>query len=331
MVSLGMLVTGNAFAATFLLSIILSIATIWLIMARLAVNFWSGILAAAALLLSKAFIDYSTSGLETPLTHFLLAFGVWLGFGSLAVENAYKLATASLIALLSTYLCRPELLLAVLPLSLLVASHAHQSAGPTLKMILIALAPDVCWSIFSLIYFRHFLPEIALAPLSRNLTASENFRQGLVYVLDSFSVDPITLTVVILAALLSIRQSRKSQALAGGALLYLMYVVVVGGDAMSGHLFTVPLVMSAIIVARSRVSSIGFMSIALVLALMGSISAPATILSGPLYSASDQPVHGIRDERGVIFPHQGLLTEWRGTFRQPDDWTPQPAGANSTR
>ena len=47
----------NIFAATFTLSIVLSLATWWLLISRMATSFWSGMLAGAALVLSKAYVD----------------------------------------------------------------------------------------------------------------------------------------------------------------------------------------------------------------------------------------------------------------------------------
>src|ERR1700689_3856022 len=58
----------NIFAATFTLSIVLSLGTWWLLLSQTATNFWSGMLAGTALLLSKAYVDFSTSGLESPLS-----------------------------------------------------------------------------------------------------------------------------------------------------------------------------------------------------------------------------------------------------------------------
>src|ERR1700733_1779087 len=104
LIAAGTLIAGNAFAATFVLSIALSLATIWILIGRVASSFWAGMLAGTILLLSKAYIDYSSSGLETPLAHFLLIVGVLLGLKSFdSVSN--NVAAGSIVALTLIYLC----------------------------------------------------------------------------------------------------------------------------------------------------------------------------------------------------------------------------------
>src|SRR5580700_1547962 len=67
LISVFTLLFGNVFAAAFALSIFFSLITWWLLTTRLATSFWPGMLAGTSLLLSKAFVDYSTSGLANSL------------------------------------------------------------------------------------------------------------------------------------------------------------------------------------------------------------------------------------------------------------------------
>jgi arabinofuranosyltransferase len=322
-IAAGTLITGNAFAAALGLSVILSLVAMWLLIARVASDFWSGMLAGAGLVLSKAYVDYSSSGLETPLAHFLLISGVLLGFESFISDPPETtLATGSLILLLSLYLCRPELLLAVIPFGLAVLWRSYRNLRRSAMMMLIAVTPVLCWALFSKIYYQPAIPVRTFAHLEGSLPLTEDVRQGIVYLLDSLSRDPLTLTIVTIGTLLSLQRSLELRALAAGAVLYLAYVVRVGGDSMSGHLLTVPLLASAVIVARSGLSSVGNGSIAMVIAILGAFSLPSTILARADYSDGRVPVHGIRDERGASSSHAGLANFSRGTFRQPDDWTP---------
>ena len=68
----GYLVIGNVYYAAFALSIAASMWVFWLAVSR-AASTWQAWVAAAALLSSRAFVDYSTSGLENPLANLLLA------------------------------------------------------------------------------------------------------------------------------------------------------------------------------------------------------------------------------------------------------------------
>src|SRR5882672_3141247 len=99
LISAGSLVTRNVFASTFLLSIGLSLASMWLLLTRVTTNFWAGVLAASVLILSKAYVDFSTSGLENPLAHLLILLAV------IAVDPRAFFSICSLI-----YLRRPDLL-----------------------------------------------------------------------------------------------------------------------------------------------------------------------------------------------------------------------------
>jgi arabinofuranosyltransferase len=327
------LITGNAFAATFALSITLSLITVSLLISQIATSFWAGMLAGLALLLSKAYIDFSTSGLENSLSHFLLVAGVLLGLESFASEHGEALAAGSLVLLLSIYLCRPDLLLLVLPFCLVVLVRSYHGVRRSALLVAIALSPVLCWSLFSHFYYGSVLPDGAFAKIQAVFAGTDSIRQGIVYLLDSFSADPSTLTVTTIAIFLTVRQSVELQAIGAGTVLYIVYVVIIGGDSMSGRLLTVPLLASAVVISRSGLSALGIASMAAVIVLLGSVSSSATIFAGPKYSASAVPLHGIRDERGVIYPNQGLATGGRGTFKQPDEWTPVQntvAGTTST-
>lgn len=318
LIAAGTLITGNAFAATFILSIVLSTATVWILIGRVASSFWAGMLAGVVLLLSKAYIDYSSSGLETPLAHFLLIVGVLLGLESFDSDSEY-IAGGSIVALAAIYLCRPSLLLAVLPFGLLVLWRSYRTPRQTAMTAALAIAPVLCWTIFSKLYYREAVPTQVFARLQGNLPLMEDIRQGLVYLLDSLSVDPLTLTIISFAILLSLQEPLELKALAAGSVLYLIYILSAGGDSMSGHLMTIPVLASAIIVSRSDLSIAGSAGIAVMVALLGAISAPTTIFAGPKYAANEV-VHGIRDERGASFTHFGLANFTRATFNYPDDW-----------
>ncbi|HLI78556.1 MAG TPA: hypothetical protein VKV03_01165, partial [Candidatus Binataceae bacterium] len=175
LIAAGTLITGNAFAATFILSIALSLATIWILIGRVASSFWAGMLAGTILLLSKAYIDYSTSGLETPLAHFLLIVGVLLGLESLNSDSDY-IAAGSIVALASIYLCRPSLLVAVLPFGLLVLWRSYRNPRQTAVIATIAIALPLCWTIFSKLYYREAIPVQVFARLQGNLPLIEDIR-----------------------------------------------------------------------------------------------------------------------------------------------------------
>src|SRR5262245_65273863 len=55
------------------LQMVLSLSAVTIVMLRIAENNWQRLVVFAALLSTKAFIDFTTSGLDNPLSYFLLA------------------------------------------------------------------------------------------------------------------------------------------------------------------------------------------------------------------------------------------------------------------
>ena len=312
------LLLRNVFAATFGLSIVLSLATFWLLMKRLAASPWPGMLAGAGLLMSKAFVDYSTSGLENPLSSFLLVVGLMFGFRCLESKDDYRSAAVCLTVLMLSYLSRPDLVLLVLPFCLLVLWTYYRTPREAARLVTIAVAPEVLWTMFSLFYYGAPFPNTAYAKLGLGIPITESIRQGLLYLVDSLSRDPITLTFTTLGILLALRKSPSMKAIATGVILYLSYTVYIGGDFMTGRFLTLPLLASAVILVRSRLSKTETVIIALVFAATGVVSAPATVLSGPKYSDPQLAPTGISDERGYCFPGRGLATTTRDFFAQPN-------------
>ncbi len=314
------LIFRNIFAATFALSIFLSVITWWLLISRMTTSFWSGMLAGAALLLSKAYVDYSTSGLENPLSHFLLVCGLLVGFKYLEVREK-RLATISLTVLSSIYLCRPDLVLLIAPFCLLILVRSYQDLRTTARLALTAAMPALLWTIFSVFYYGAPFPNTAYAKIGTGIPAGESIQQGFVYLFDSLSRDPLTLTFTAIGVMLALRQGVEQKAIAAGIVLYLAYVISIGGDFMSGRFLTVPLLAAAVILARTELAGFAIAAIAVVVAVLGTVSLNSTILSGPTYSSNSIPQNGITDERGFMFPGRGLLTARRNTqdsLLQPD-------------
>ncbi len=315
----------NIFAAAFTLSIVLSLVTWWLLISRMATSFWSGMLAGAALVLSKAYVDYSTSGLEDPLSHLLLVCGLLLGFKYLE-DRVRRLPTSSLTVLSLIYLCRPDLILLVAPFCLLILMRSYQDLRTTARLVATAAMPALLWTIFSLFYYGAPFPNTAYAKLATGISWGESMQQGFIYLFDSLSRDPLTLTFTAIGIMLALRQAAEQKAIAAGIILYLAYVVSIGGDFMTGRFLAAPLLAASVIVARTRLGGFAIGAIAIVVAALGALSLNATILSGQAYSDRSMPQTGINDERGFMFPGRGLLTARRNTqdsLLQPD-WSPRP-------
>lgn len=315
LISASSLVFGNPFYATLILSIIISFLVFWLLISQ-ATNFWAGMLAVGLLILSKAYIDFSTSGLENPLSHLLVITGVFFGYRAIENSRFYDQIICSLSCSL-LYLSRPDLVVLVGFFFLLILFH--QSLKKTIQITAVFSLPILIWTTFSIIYYGFPFPNTAYAKLGTGISLMENIEQGGFYFLDSISRDPITLPAIGLGLVIGFRSSIISiNCLALGCFFYLTYILIIGGDFMSGRFLTSPLLVSAIICSRSNVLVSQVKIFAMAAGLLGLVNINANLLSGPSYNNQIISTNGIADERGYYFQQRGLLLSARGSFRYPE-------------
>ena len=72
LLSIGTFVFRNPFFVMFGMSIITTMITLWIFIKHISANTIGSILGVSILLLSRAFVDFSSSGLENPLSHLLI-------------------------------------------------------------------------------------------------------------------------------------------------------------------------------------------------------------------------------------------------------------------
>ena len=202
----------------------------------------------AVLISSKAFIDYSTSGLENGLTHFLV-----LSFMILFLRKNYgskekHLLVLSFIAGLSTT-NRMDTILFFIP-SLIYLWFMSFRDLKSVGIILLGFSPFIIWEFFLIFYYGFPFPNTAYAKLNSGIPQGDLLRQGIVYFLNSITWNPITLIVIALALFLTwaIQDGNSKKKIFGvGIILYLTYVIYIGGDFMSGRFFSAPFLMSTFI------------------------------------------------------------------------------------
>ena len=313
--SFGYLILGNVFYTAFFISITISTVAFALLLRSSSSNKFVIVLIGLAVVLSKAFVDFSTSGLENPLSHLLLLFIV-LSASSILEKERDRLIIFFLLCS-SLYLNRPDLTVIVFPLAVYVALSAINRPKRLAATLTIAMVPVITWIAFSLFYYGFPFPNTAYAKLGTGITIDERIIQGFRYLLHSLATDPITIFVIVAGATIGLLGSRLSKSLSFGVMLYLMYVLYIGGDFMEGRFFTAPFFMSLIIFAREI--SIRPLAIALIIpiAILGSINVYPNLLAGSAYSDRKIKINGIADERGFYYQSSGLLTARRNTFTPP--------------
>ncbi|HWX25090.1 MAG TPA: hypothetical protein VN083_08625, partial [Vicinamibacteria bacterium] len=314
LVSAAYALTRDVYYTSLALSIALSFATAVLLARGIAVSEALQLFGVGLLALSKAFVDYSTSGLENPLTHFLLALFAWALFRG----KSFRML-ASIAGLLA--LNRMDSLLLVLP-ALLVCG-LRQPLGRAVKDVLAGFLPFLLWIVFSVVYYGFPFPNTAYAKLSTGIPASDLVAQGLLYLLNSLAMDPVTLFVILLGLVVPVAlRVPWARSFGVGILLFLVYTVRIGGDFMSGRFLTGAFLLSVVLLTRLPLEIPGEgLTLAFAPLLLMGLPGLMAGLTGPAPAASSSLVdpNGIADERLFYAPKAGLLTIRRGERVPPSD------------
>lgn len=350
-------ITHEIFFTSMILSIGLSLATAALLAWRMARAPLLACLGLAVLMLSKAAVDYATSGLENPLTHALLVAFLLLYLRDDACTPR-RLGWLSLIAALGG-VNRLDTLLLYLPALAYAALQIWQGLSPQrrrerrnslfsiLYPVALGFLPLLLWEAFSLFYYGFPFPNTAYAKLTAALIPRQALMtEGIAYLHNSLRADSLTLLAIGAAILLALlRWEWKRAPLALGMALYLVYTVSVGGDFMSGRFLTAPLYVAVALLVSLKPDALRPRAQAALLlsALIVGVSAPYSPVwaSGentrpsPLWPVSDRAAgwirgRGITDERANYYHNTGLLRAFAVPHPLPDhDWATEGQAARA--
>ncbi|HOW97873.1 MAG TPA: hypothetical protein P5567_07465 [Kiritimatiellia bacterium] len=280
---------------------------------------------AALLVSSKAFMDYSSSGLENALSYLLLALFLREFLQDAPGEGPRDRRRIGRLVLYATlaYLNRHDAILLYLPaLLVIVAAGVRRHGATALVPVLAGGLPAVLWHAFSVLYYGFFFPNTYYAKLSgAGVDAGVLHRQGWAYLANSLRFDPVTLAVTALglpAFLLSDRRKAAGACVAAGLLLYFAYVICIGGDFMSGRFLALPFLAGALLAARTA-SARRLAGPALALLALYHVVAPrAPIKTTRHYARWDaDEQHGISDERAYY--QDGASLMFYSPARPPPD------------
>lgn len=306
-------VAGEVYFATIVLSLTVSLVAVWWLLQRAASG--SAVLVAAAVLLAaRAFSEYTTSGLETPLT-FLLLVAFVARATSGGGDPRRRLRTLGLLAAL---LACNRLDLALLVAPAVFAAMRGVPLRSALTTLGLAGLPLLLWLGFATIWFGSPLPVTAHAKaFGLGIPAGELAAQGLRYLLHAGRTDLVLLLVATIGAGVA-AAARSTRWLGVGALLYVAYVVKVGGDFMQGRFLLPPFVV-VVAALLPRLASLTraqawlcalFVVIACVPGGVPSwLAAPGD--EGPLTLEQVDAQHGIADERRMYVRELGLWSPSR--------------------
>ncbi len=319
----------NEYLGMLALSLAVTLASAWVLLRHLAPHWGAALLALALLCCSKAFVDYGSSGLESPLLYLL-----YLGFLARWTRDTRPEDHPLLLGLLAALLActRLDTILLVAP-HLALVLYRRPRLG-SVAWLALGMLPLLAWECFALVYYGSPFPNTAVAKLSTDsLDRGELLHRGYCYIADTLPWDRVTLPIILVGLLVAFARPRlRSLPTALGALAYLLYVIWIGGDFMLGRFLVLPFLAAVVIVVRRplwRRSMACLPAVALVLA--AGLSVPASPLrtdatyanTGDMAPASRR--YEAIDERWWYYRSTGLLARLRRAefprrteIRQPD-------------
>ena len=334
LLSLFNFITGELYYTSIFLSWGVSLAVFYVLWRWRGENQSAAVLALGVLAFSKSYVEYSSSGLENSLSHFLIVvFFFYYLYGS---KNFYSIFWLSLLSGLEMLTRMDLFLLFCFPLSVFL--YKNRSWKNTF-LSLAGFIPVILWELFSLFYYGFPFPNTAYAKMI--CTGVDHWaliKQGIHYFQNSFYQDPLTLSAIIAGLLTPLLLcQRHLYPFILGILSYLIYIVYVGGDFMSGRFLTVPLCASVLLITQIPLESFRFngMGIILLIILLGVFPSRAPLRTGSHYGDQEKifcDANAIYDERLQYYPKTGLFAPHRWDlhiFRNPR--VPQPLFAVEER
>jgi arabinofuranosyltransferase len=309
--------TREMYFTPLLLNIALSLFTYWLLIFKIGRDPVQLLFVGGSLLASRAFIDFSTSGMENALAHALIGLFFYLFYVA-----ANRLRNAFWIFFLAALGMVNRLDAALLYAPLLVALFFECPGVPGKIKALLGLSPLAVWLLFALVYYGSPIPNTFYAKQNAGIPGIEYFAQGILYLQDALRNDPVTLLFILVAIVGPIvsRLQREFCFASIGLLTHLAYILYVGGDFMAGRFFSTPLILACCVLLRSPGQAQGVEAFApwrYALALAG----VAVFCLYSLYGPRDNDrirFSGISDERYAYYEGTGLLRNLGPEEVRPD-------------
>jgi len=204
---------------------------------------------------SPTFLDYGTSGFENALTH--LCYGAFAWVYLRAVDRGgLPWGALALTGSLAVVNRLDTVLVFIPPIAWLLLRHLREVRwGPFLA----GFTPVLLWLVFATFYYGFPYPNTALAKVNEEVARRVLVQQGLFYVLDLLQRDPVAFLSLAAGGTLTLArlwrawrgperaQDARLAALGAGGLLYLAYVVAIGGSYIAGRHLLLPALVGTVL------------------------------------------------------------------------------------
>lgn len=194
---------------------------------------------------SKSVLDFTSSGLENSLSYFLIAS---FFYSLLRLRNYKYFYLITSIILSCMFLNRMDLIIAFLPIAIYLYFYQSIKINKLRKSLwqgFLGFLPVVFWSLFAIYYYGSFFANSVIAKTNTGLPLVILQGQGIQFLYANLIYEPYTIIFITITALCFIfSKNIYSKLLAIGIVLYILYVVNVGGDYMYGRFLTTPFIIS---------------------------------------------------------------------------------------
>ncbi|MFQ5622661.1 MAG: hypothetical protein ACE5FS_04620 [Paracoccaceae bacterium] len=306
LLSVGRALTGSLYYMTIAVSAACVAGTLWI--------YWRAcratdhlpavtVMLMALPLLSVAFRDYMTSGLENPLSFLLVA----VVFALLPKVDEARARRLVWIVLALAVLNRQDLALQLGPLALWLLLRRDPLRELVLAVPGILLL--LLWFGFATLYFGSPLPNTFYAKMSSGLPAEFIHDLGARYfIINAFS-HPFTSAVIFVGTVAGLAGGPANRLIAVGILLHLVDLYRIGGDFMQGRVLSVDFLFACFLLVRAWPGGRR-----LHVASLGAVCAIGLILE-PSYLVRTRLEPGsfvyVTDERQFYYHSYGMLSESR--------------------
>lgn len=322
LITLFYIVNADPYFTFYLSSFIISVTTVIFLFYRFSPSFQLTLLGSFLLVSSSAFLDYSSSGLENPLSHLLLLIFLHIGLDKSRQPDLKRLFWMSLLAGLAA-LNRIDTLLFYLPLLVYQWYQLKRNWGKASTLVVAGFLPIIFWELFSLIYYGFLFPNTYPAKLNTTVSIFVFIQHGILYILNSLDWDPITLSIFFLATFITLAKGdlHKKLALSGG-IIYFLYTIWIGGDFMAGRFFSILFLLSIVLLFTSDIQtqfnlddtfSFG-LTLLLIFLIQTNTNAHPILIQAD--SRSNNIQNGIANEKLFYYFQSGWLSQW-GRFTPP--------------
>jgi arabinofuranosyltransferase len=274
--------------------------------------------ATAALLMSNAFMEYTTSGLENGLGYLLIGALIVLSGRAESRPPNLRLPVAIGLLVAALLLTRLDFIVFVAPVGVWLAWQWHRQWRMLAAAIVAVVLPVVAWSAWAHSTYGSLLPNTYAAKRNADIPLAEVLVQGVRYIGISAGADLLPTLVFLAGMAVVLRWGPVYLRLwVAGICTYVAYVVWVGGDFMVGRFLAVPyfaLVLLVVMALGQRQPTSGDGSVATrnprvtrLLATVGSVvvvaafaltGVPSAVAAPATERWAHQDRYGIADERG---------------------------------